>query len=195
MRDAKQCPRKTQRKTQRKPARKPAREHGMPWSRAAAAHPAWAAGVVAVLAQVHPGSTLRSSGSAALSDYLGHIADTILAAAGKGEITIPAMKKACNAVLAGQLMQHAQEEVRKALRDEARMPFAWEDTQELAAAAGVEVSEDAARVLATTLEYLCAEVLELAGNAAGPDLVLTATHIHAVFAQDPELGATLGQLR
>ena len=201
--DAKKCPRKSPVKSRkprkspvklRKPRKSPVKSPVSSWERSANTRPAWQAGLEGVLTQVHPGSTLHPSGSAALSGFLGHVAESILAATtAHGTGTQEEMQAACDSVLVGELIPHARAEVQKAFRDKNPMPFAWEDTREIAAAIGVDVSEEGARVLATTLEYLCAEVLELAGNAAAEDFqllpkVIQAKHVDAILAQDPELG-------
>jgi hypothetical protein len=188
------------------------------WQQVAATYASWPVGFDAVQKQVHPDMAFSSGGRESAMRFVSNVADALVKAVETApQVGVDAMEQAAESVLVGELQKHGQSEATRAIAKYAKtleadqtsaspeevlvwqaagLQFVWKDVQKIASqTSGVPVDNGAAVGLAAILEYLCAELLELAGNAArdesgdNDELTIESRHVSKAVANDEELRA------
>ena len=153
---------------------------GAAWQDVMGARASYAAGIKTVQEQVHPSLELDSEGMKAMQTFVSAVADSILRLACLLRLDKQELKDVDHdlplellhdtivpKIFKGDLGKHAVVEAQKVMLKERAPQFSLEDVHaSVEACTGLVASESFSIFLAGVLEYLVAEVLELAGNAA-----------------------------
>ena len=121
----------------------------------------YATGINGVLGQVHPGHTIDKSAVSAVDDICHDVVLRLLASV--AEHDTEALAPAITSVMTKELAKHGNTEVKKAAGSDATLMFKIGPLQEHCEC---ELPPEFAACLCACAEYICAEVVELAGNKA-----------------------------